>query len=83
MNGETYNGFSLDLFSNSASPVPTPLTSDALPATPPTISDFEFNQLRFYFLPTGGGVDYVIGSVDSLTLEYQATPEPSCLSLIA
>ncbi len=68
VNGLSYNGFSLDLFTTSSDP--TALNSDALPVTPPIINDFQFNQLRFYFIDpnnTVTGVDYVIGSLSSLT----------------
>jgi Bacterial Ig-like domain/Tryptophan-rich Synechocystis species C-terminal domain len=68
VNGLSYNGFSLDLLTTLSDPVS--LTSDALPVTPPTISNFQSNQLRFYFIDpnnTTTGVDYVIGSLSTLT----------------
>ena len=56
---------------------PTSLTSDALPSTPPIISDFAINNDfpisdQFYILlidpnNTVTGVDYVIGTLDTLT----------------
>jgi hypothetical protein len=87
INGLAYNAFSLDLLTTSANP--TSLTSDALPSTPPIISDFAINndfpisnQLRFYFIDPNNsitGVDYVIGSLDTLT---EAVPEISTWAMM-
>jgi hypothetical protein len=82
INGLTYSGFTLDLLTTSGTANSTPLASDALPSTPPVISDFAINQLRFYFDDpnnTATGVDYVIGSLDSLT---EAVPEPSTWAML-
>ena len=77
VNGLTYNAFTLDLWTNSFVPSSS-LTTDALPSSPPTISDFEFNQLRFYFIdPTDGSVRYVIGSLSTLTDSTASVPGPT------
>lgn len=67
VNGLLYNGFTLDLFTNGSNP--TSLTSDALPSSPPRITDFTNNQLRFYFIDPydTSVVYYVVGSVSTLT----------------
>jgi hypothetical protein len=70
INGFLYNGFSLDLWTNgSSSNPPRSLTSDALPSSPPRISDFEFNQLRFYFYDPNdiSVIYYAVGSLTTLT----------------
>jgi hypothetical protein len=67
VNGLLYNAFSLDLFTNGSNPIS--LTSDALPSSPPRITDFTNNQLRFYFVDPNDTsvVYYVVGSVSTLT----------------
>jgi hypothetical protein len=82
VNGLTYNGFTFDLFTTSSNPIS--LTSDLLPPTPPVIGDFTNNQLRFYFIDpnnTAVGVDYVIGSLASLTFAGYAPAAPSITSV--
>jgi len=81
VNGYSYNGFSLDLFTTSAmSPTSSPITSDALLTTPLPIDSFDHNQLRFYFISPTGDVNYVIGSLSSLTVD--SVPEPSSTLLL-
>jgi hypothetical protein len=77
VNGLAYDGFTLDLWSTSTTPLSL-FGSDALPVVPPSISDFENEQLRFYFLDSNGGVHYIVGDLDSLT----AAPEPCTLLLL-
>jgi len=67
VNGYAYNGFTLDLLTQAAAP-PNVITSDALPTTPPSISAFAMNQLRFYFVDQSNGVYYIIGNLTSLTM---------------
>jgi len=69
VNGLTYVGFTLDLWSNSTTPLSI-LSSDAFPATPPAINDFQCNQLRFYFQDVNGGVHYIIGTLKTLSAHH-------------
>jgi hypothetical protein len=79
--GLTYNGFDLFLFTRSSNP--TSLTSDALPSSPPLISDFASNQTQFGFLePNSLNSHFVIGSVSTLTEVTAVVPEPASLTLL-
>jgi len=82
VNGLAYNAFSLDLWTTSPTANSTPLARDALPPIPPVISNFARNELTFYFIDpnnTATGVDYVFGTLDTLT---EAVPEPSTWAMM-
>lgn len=86
VNGPVLEGFSLAnvIFqlrnNNTTTGFVDAITSIALSATPPTLTDFESREVTFHFGDGNGNSRIVVGSIDQLTAT-SAVPEPATFAL--